>query len=95
MNIPIESILAFMNNLVKERSTKLLMVLAGDFTLGWGMKEGWVQSDLGTYGIIIITIFGIITRLIQDIKNNKILEEEIKPPKIDKAFETDTVKSLN
>jgi hypothetical protein len=68
MNIPIESILAFMNNLVKERSTKLLMVLTGVFSLGWGLKEGWVQSDLGTYGIIILVALGVVARLIQDMK---------------------------
>ena len=49
----------------------MLIVFAGVFGLCWGMKDGWIPSEIGTYGLIIIVIFGIIARLIQDIRSSK------------------------
>ena len=85
-------------DLVKDRSTKMLMVFAGVFGLCWGMKDGWIPSVEGTYGLIIIVIFGIIARLIQDLKCENvefICEERDDSAKTDEVVKSDTVKSLN
>lgn len=84
MNIPIENVLEFIKDLVSNQGTKMLMVFSGVFGLCWGMKDGWVPSIEGTYGVIGIVIFGLIARLIQDLKKEEFCDCEKSPETNDK-----------
>jgi hypothetical protein len=57
--------------MVKENSTKMLITLGAIFGLCYGMRDGWVPSELGTYCVAGVAVLGIIARLIQDIRNGK------------------------